>query len=209
MLKRPKGRFCYDDGMFNKTLDKQILALRDILAESEQISRVLAAAEVVNPPNWYLGAGCVTQPVWNKLHDFHIDANIKDCDLVYYDPDTSKEKEEEFAKKIKEEIGTISLEIDVVNEARVHLWYEEEFGLKIPQYQSVEDGVNSWPTTITSIAVAKRQGKFEVYAPFGLNDLFGLILRPNKTMVTKEMYEKKVAKWTKIWPKLKVVDWDN
>lgn len=37
--------------------------------------------------NWYLGAGCIAQTVWNFFHDFEptIGIGIADYDLVYHD----------------------------------------------------------------------------------------------------------------------------
>jgi hypothetical protein len=48
---------------------------------------------------------------------------------------------------------------------------------------------------------------FVVYAPFGLDDLFDLIVRPNKRLVTHEVYENKVTRWAAYWPKLTIVPW--
>jgi hypothetical protein len=47
-----------------------------------------------------------------------------------------------------------------------------------------------------------------VYAPFALNDLFGMIVRANKAQITKNIYEKKTSKWTKIWTELIVIPWE-
>ena len=52
------------------------------------------------------------------------------------------------------------------------------------------------------------KGEFIVYAPYGLNDLFGMIVRPNKVQITKEIYLNKVERWAKIWHKLKIIPWD-
>ena len=45
-----------------------------------------------------------------------------------------------------------------MNETRVHLWYEAHFGYRIDPYASVEDAINTWPTTATSIGV-RRGGR--------------------------------------------------
>lgn len=193
--------------MFNQPLQNQITELEKILSKSKLVNDVLLGAEELNAPNWYLGAGCISQSVWNYLHGYEIEKHIKDCDLVYFDDDISKQSEQKYIQKGKELFKDLSAEVEIVNQARVHLWYEKDFGLKIPPYQSVEEGINSWPTTITCIAVRKAGSQLDVYAPYGLNDLFGMILRPNKQMVTEEMYNKKVQRWTKVWPKLKVIEW--
>ncbi|SFG67433.1 hypothetical protein SAMN05216353_1804 [Halobacillus alkaliphilus] len=34
----------------------------------------------------YIGAGVITQPVWNKLHDFDLTYGIDDADIIYFNP---------------------------------------------------------------------------------------------------------------------------
>ena len=46
-----------------------------------------------------------------------------------------------------------------------------------------------------------------VCAPFGLDDLFGLIVRPNTVLVTEPVYTAKAARWAATWPRLTVVPW--
>jgi uncharacterized protein len=47
-----------------------------------------------------------------------------------------------------------------------------------------------------------------VYAPFGLTDLLNMIVRPNKMQITRELYEAKTERWTRLWPKLQRLPWD-
>jgi hypothetical protein len=47
-----------------------------------------------------------------------------------------------------------------------------------------------------------------VYAPFGLTDLFSMIVRPNKMQITEELYEAKTERWIRLWPKLQRLPWD-
>jgi hypothetical protein len=48
---------------------------------------------------------------------------------------------------------------------------------------------------------------FKIYAPFGLNDLFGMIVRANKAQITEEIYLQKVNKWKSKWPALTIIPW--
>ncbi len=161
-------------------------------------------------PHWYLGAGCIAQTVWNARHGFDLDSHILDYDLVYFDPcDTSYEAEDAYVRRARELFPDLRSPVEVRNQARVHLWHEEHFGYRIQPYRSVEHAINSWPTTATSVGIRlKNEWQFTVYAPYGLNDLLGMIVRPNKTQITREIYLRKVERWTKIWDKLTVVPWD-
>jgi uncharacterized protein len=99
--------------------------------------------------------------------------------------------------------------LDVKNEARVHVWYRQKFGYAIPPYRSSAAAIATFPTTATSIGVRWRNGQLECCAPFGVGDLFGLIVRPNKVQITPVIYEAKVARWRREWPQLAFLRWDD
>ena len=195
--------------VFNSDLRSQIAYLETALIKSATIREVLARVPVLGLPNWYLGAGAVAQTVWNGLHGFPFDTGIEDVDLVYFDPDTSYAAEDVFIQRGKHLLGSLAVEAEIRNEARVHLWYEQKFGQRIKPYKSTEDAINTWPTTATAIGVRRDpSGEFIVYAPYGLNDLLGMIVRPNKGQITRDIYERKARRWHAIWPGLQVVPWD-
>ncbi|EKD23617.1 MAG: hypothetical protein ACD_81C00212G0001 [uncultured bacterium] len=191
------------------TKDK-IDRLEEMLKQNKTLQIILQRADSLHMSNWYLGAGCISQTVWNILHGFDPEQNIKDYDLVYYDAeDITKESELAFMQKAADMFKDIPVVLDIVNEARVHLWVEEEFGYAIDQYSSVEEAISTWPTTITCVGVTRREGMIHVYAAFGLDDVFGMVLRPNKKLITEEVYMNKVKKWTALWPKLTAVGWNE
>jgi hypothetical protein len=191
------------------SLNDQSDKLVDILLKSSVFSRILNSADQLNLPNWYLGAGCISQTVWNYLSKKPLENMISDYDLVYFDKDLSKEKETNFQNQANELYKELGVLIDVVNEARVHLWYEQDYGRKIEPYSNVEDAISSWPSTASCVGVTRRNKNISVYAPFGLHDLFGMIVKANKRQVTPEGYKAKCEKWLKKWGNLKIVDWNN
>ena len=71
------------------------------------------------------------------------------------------------------------------------------------------DAAQTWPTTATSIGVRPAGTSLLVQAPFGLDDLFGLIARPNKRQITRAIYEAKVARWRPLWPGLRYIEWEE
>ncbi len=190
----------------NADLEGQTMYLRDMLGHTEYLWNILSRGREIQLPNWYLGAGCITQTYWNYKHGYPVTKHIRDVDIAYYDPaDLSETSERKHEDRIRSLFSDTSLQFDVKNQARVHLWYEKRFGYTISQYESVEDAINSWPTTATSIGLRFERFEQKIYAPFGLNDLFSMIVRPNKTQITREIYEAKVQRWLHCWPKLKVV----
>ena len=158
-----------------------------------------------------MGAGAVCQTVWNIKHQYKPDDHLKDIDLIYYDAsDISSESELEVRCLTANLFGDLQHPIDVVNQARVHTWYSRQFGFEIPPYQSSQEAIGTWPTTASSIGVRLEQsGEFTVFAPFGLSDIDAMIVRPNKRLINKEIYESKALQWKRNWPKLEIVPWSG
>ena len=187
----------------------QMAYLESVLAKCQILAEILKKAPDLRLPNWYVGAGAIAQTVWNALHGYPFDHGVKDCDLVYFDGDLSVESENLSRQRGRDLFASLPLDVDITNEARVHLWYQETFGKDIPPYRSTEEAITTWPTTATSIGVRYSNGPFHVYAPYGLHDLLGMIVRPNKTLVSREVYEKKAQWWKSEWPMLEVMAWDE
>jgi hypothetical protein len=146
--------------------------------------------------------------VWNLRHGFDAIAGIKDYDLVYFDPvDLSAETENNAADNLARLLADPSVVIDVKNQGRVHLWYTERFGTPTHPYLSSEAAIATWPTTASSVGVRRDDNGFAVYAPFGLSDLIGMVVRPNKTLVSEEVYTRKASAWATRWPRVRVVPW--
>jgi hypothetical protein len=190
-------------------MTKEKLLLK-MLEKNQSILFILAHAQELNLADWYLGAGCISQTIWNIQSGFEPEHAIKDYDLVYYDPvNISYEAEDEIIQKGQELFKDLTIPVEIRNEARVHLWYEKHFGKPIEQYKSVEDAISTWPTTATCVGIRKElDGKVKVFAFFGLDDLFNMIVRPNKKLITEKIYRDKFTGWVKVWPKLKVIPWD-
>ena len=193
----------------DKDISLQIEYLKQILLMNEKIVYILDKLQELNLQNYYIGAGRINQTIWNYLLDLPLDYGIDDVDIVYFDSDVSEEKEKKFEIEIRELFSELNINVDVTNEARVHLWYKDKFGFDIEPYTSIEHAINTWPTTATAIGVRKQKEELIVYAPFGLNDLFSLILRANKSQINEEIYNNKCKKWTKKWNGLKVIPWNE
>lgn len=189
-------------------LYEQSAYLEAALKENDVAQALLAVAQELRLPDWYFGAGGVAQTVWNVLHGFEASAAIKDYDLVYFDAaDLGVETESEIEAEVADRLGGYGVVVDVKNEARVHLWYEQRFGRHLEPYRSTGEAIATWPTTASSVGVRYDGDMFLVCAPFGLADLFAMVARANKTIVTRDVYEEKVARWAAQWPLLTVIPW--
>lgn len=189
-------------------MDNHQAKLLSFVAETPYLQDLLSRSEELGIPNWYFGAGCISQSYWNHYYGEAKENNIKDIDWIYFDSDDLSESGEKAVQvKVQKHFKNLPFEIDVNNQARVHLWYEKMFGYPIQAYTSSEQAIESWPTTVTAVALSSRERKPIVFAPFGLDDFFNFTIRPNKVQITKEIYTKKVNRWLKCWPSLNVIPW--
>ncbi|MBB6733883.1 nucleotidyltransferase family protein [Cohnella sp. CBP 2801] len=187
----------------------QIDALIRIVLTNPLLNTVFRKTPHLNLPEYYIGAGCIAQSVWNHSFGMPIDNGIRDIDWVYYDPDLSYDKECEVIDSVRREFDSLAVRLDIKNQARVHLWYEQHFGYPIEPFSSLEEAIRTWPTTATAIGMRMNPNKeWKVYAPFGLSDLFSLTVRANKVQITEEIYERKINRWKAIWPGLTVIPWE-
>ena len=193
---------------YNTVLQAQLDLLERIVMLNQPLFDILIKAASIGLQDYYIGAGCVAQSVWNYQMGLELTSGISDIDFVYFDNyDLSIEAESLTIAKVESLVNPCLIKLDIKNQARVHLWYKNHFGYDIKPYESLEDAINTWPTTATSIGIRLEDNKLKVYAPFGLNDLFGMIVRANKAQITEEIYARKVEKWSAKWPALTVIPW--
>jgi hypothetical protein len=162
-------------------IDEQIDALREILSRNTVLTDVLARATELNLPDWYLTAGCVFQTVWNVVTGRPATDGILDYDLFYFDgTDLSWEAENNIVRTGSAAFADIPAEVEIRNEARVHLWYEQKFGVACQPYASTEAAIDSFAATTCCIGIrVESGGRWRVYVPHGLSDVFNLVVRPN------------------------------
>ena len=181
----------------NMPFNEQIETLKEILWKNDELVKILKILEESNLKNYYVAAGSINQTIINYYTDRDLNYGNSDYDIVYFDEDTSYNTEYEITKSLMKKFEGIIKEFDIKNQARVHLWYEDKFGYAIAPFTSVEHAISSWGSTITCIGVRLEKERLIVCAPYGLNDVFNLIIRPVKDGVFDETsFNKKVAKWT-------------
>lgn len=169
---------------------------------------LLSALSDETLPNWFLTAGCVCQTVWNAVTGRDPTYGIEDHDVFYFDgSDLSYEAEDRAVNAALARLSASNAAtVQIRNKARVHLWYEDHFGVPCAPLQSVEAGINQFLTLPTAASVRPTgNGSWGVYAPSGLDDVFSLTIRPNVEAGRRRLYEEKCASWLSRWPELTVV----
>ncbi|KAH6689498.1 hypothetical protein F5X68DRAFT_230116 [Plectosphaerella plurivora] len=190
-------------------LHLQLVHLRKVLSTNITLVQVLGRAQSLNLPNWYLAAGSLSQTIWNHASSKPADTGISDYDLVYFDKnDLSYEAEDVHIQKAKPLFADLGVDVEIRNQARVHIWYEKKHGVPCPPHESVEAGIDSWISTSAMIGVRlEEDGHWSVYAPRGLSDFFNMVVKPNPVLGTRVAFEKKAERWKAIWPGLKIEPW--
>ena len=181
--------------------------LRDTMVQNEILVDVLGRARELGLPHWYLTAGCVVQTVWNVLTGREAADGIKDYDLFYHDPaDLSWEAEDRVIRAVARACQDLPVDVEVRNEARVHLWYEAKFGTPCPPFVTVEAAIDAFPAVCSCVGVRlEDDGRWHFHAPHGCDDLFALVVRPNPVLAPRAVYERKAARWKRHWPELTVL----
>ncbi|PKP72611.1 MAG: hypothetical protein CVT84_17835 [Alphaproteobacteria bacterium HGW-Alphaproteobacteria-6] len=151
----------------------------------------------------WLVSGSLFQTVWNAKTGRPSAYGIKDYDIFYFDADTSWEAEDAAIRRCAEVFAGFDAEIELKNQARVHIWYEEKFGTSYPPLRSSCEGIDRFlaPACMVGIAPDGR-----VYAPHGFDDIESMTIRPNRAPnFSAERYAAKAARWQEKWPELTVI----
>jgi uncharacterized protein len=190
-------------------VDVQMAAFERLVLTNPVVVAVVERLERLDLPQCYLAAGALFQTVWNGLSERDPTAGINDYDVNYYDnTDLSWHAEDQVIRKAAAVFADLDATVEVRNEARVHLWYEDKFGVPCPPYPSVHAAIASFPNTSSCFGVrAIGPDRLEVYAPYGFSDLFAMRTRPNPILAPRHVYEAKTARWKAEWPTLQVLPW--
>lgn len=192
-----------------QTIKEQNEKFISIIKQNQNLISILDYIAELNLPNYYIAAGAIFQTIWNYYDNKPLNHNLKDIDIIYYDKSNlSKEDEEKLEQKISEHFQNMGYKFDIHNEARMHLWKKENENKNINQYKNSEDAISKWIATVHAIGITKKNNEIEIYAPYGLSDIFTKTIRPIKHKGnSKELYDNKVAVWKERFENLNIIEW--
>lgn len=180
--------------------------LEEIVREAASLMQVLRRARDLDLPDWLIFSGAVYQRVLNRLTGRGADYGIKDYDLGYFDAtDLSYEAEDAVIRRVAAAFEPPFREIvEVRNQARVHLWFEGKFGEPYTPLSSSAEALTRFVSPLFAVAVRlEADDQLRIMAPFGLEDLFALRLRPNPLRPTGG-FARTVAAAVARWPEIRV-----
>ena len=177
--------------------------LQILIARDPQRLRILQQVRGLDLPDCWVAAGFVRSAVWDHLHQRTPSPLPEDIDVIWFDRSQispARDAELETMLRHRDE----SLQWSVKNQARMHLRNDDA------PYASATEAMRYWPETATAVAVRlDEQDEVEIAAPLGLEDLFGLIVRPaGRFKADKQpIYRERLLgkNWQATWPKLKVL----
>ena len=154
----------------------------------------------------WLVSGAVCQPAWNALTGRPPDYGIRDRDVFYFDADTSWAAEDAVIRRVLAATADLGVAIEVRNQARVHLWYQQKFGTPYAPLRSATAGIERFLATAVQVGIRHDRGRFVLHAPHGIDDILTMTVRPNPTAnFSIDLYQAKAAAWKTRWPELRVL----
>ena len=181
--------------------------LEAIVRAAPGLMHVLMTARELDLPDWLVFSGAVYQPVLNHLTGRAPDYAIKDYDLGYFDAaDTSYEAEDVVICRVAAAFAPpFDTLVEVRNQARVHLWFEDKFGEAYAPLTCSAEALERFVSATFAVGVRlEADDRLTILAPFGLDDLFALRMRPNPRRPTNTGFARAVASLTDRWPELRV-----
>jgi uncharacterized protein len=182
-----------------------------ILRADPDLMTLLERLRDVGLPQWRLVAGCLYQTVWNVLTGRPRGTGIKDYDIAYYDADNlSWEAEDAVIRRVAAGTRGCIGPVEVRNQARVHLWFRERFGFQYPRLASTDEALRYYASIVHAVGVRlEADGRLDIVAPFGLDDMFALQIRPNYALPNGAAHNSKAARAKATWPEVVVMWWQT
>ncbi len=162
----------------------------------------LEAVRSIHLNDGWIGAGFVRNAVWDHLHGYVDSEVVSDIDVIWFNAsETAYETDVNIERKLH--VCLLALDWSVKNQARMHRRNGDQ------PYVSVADAMCNWPETATATAVRiGNNGNLEVLAPFGLDDLFALRLKPTPRFASEKrpIFQQRLAdkQWLERYPMLEI-----
>lgn len=181
--------------------------LEEIVRATPSLMTALRHARDLDLPDWLIVSGAVYQRVWNQLTGRDADYGVKDYDLAYWDADTSYEAEDVFIKRAAALFPPpLNALVEVRNQARVHLWFEDHFGEPYEPLMESAEALSRFVAPAFGVGVRlEKDDRLTIEAPFGLEDLFAMTLRPNPTRPLARGWDKITRSAQERWPEVTII----
>jgi hypothetical protein len=181
--------------------DEQLL---EIIRQNPINRALLEILPTLGIPHSMLTAGALFQTFWSHHSGQPPEWGIKDYDIAYFDDDLSWEAEHRVIAQAHQVFSHLGVNVEIHNQACVHLWYERKFGGPYSPLKKVTDGIDRYLIRSTCLGVDACTGK--LYSTHGLNDLSNNWLKMNELNPRPDLSRAKAASYQARWPWLELVE---
>lgn len=164
----------------NQNIKTQVKIFKTIILRNKKLRKLLEILDKSDLEEYYVTSAC-SKTIYNYYHNYQIDYLINEYEIVYKD----KSIEEEYLRKL---VGGVDIELKIIS---------------INDDSAIEEYINNKNIISESIGVKMEQGMLSVYAPYGLNDVFEMIIRENVLSKSK-VYLEEANILKKKWPQLTI-----
>lgn len=180
-----------------------IRRLTDLARADPEVMAVLCAVRALGLPQAAVGAGFVRAMVWDHLSGFAHRSPVDDIDVLYHDPaDLDPRCEGGYEERLARLLP--GRPWSARNQARMHLRNGDA------PYRDLDDALRHWLETPTCVALSlTADARIVVTAPFGLDDLFDMVIRPTpRGRQRRAAFDDRVAAkgWLARWPLARLQD---
>ena len=182
--------------------------LAAIVRADPGLMQVLTTVRGLDLHDWRVFSGAVYQSVWNAVTGRPAGYGIRDYDLGYFDPDTSWDAEDAVIKCVAAAFEPPLRDmVEVRNQARVQLWFEGKFGEPYEALMCTDEAPSRFVAPAFAVGVRlEPDDRISIAAPFGLEDVFSLTIRPNPRRPLAKGWDKAVANARARWPELTIIE---
>jgi hypothetical protein len=179
----------------NQKLEKELI---EIIQNDIWMIDVLKIVRGLKLNDCWIGAGFVRNKIWDEKHGKDR-TELNDIDVIHFDTfNTTAEYDLFIENQLKK--NNPNLNWSVKNQSRMNI----RNGHK--QYADCNEAISFWPETATSMAIRLSiKNQIEYIAPYGLEDLFNLLVVPTPKF-DLTIYNERIKKkrWKEKWNKLEI-----
>ena len=181
--------------------------LVEIIRADPDLMHVMRTVRGLGLPDWRIFSGAVYQAVWNAVTGRPVGYGRKDYDLGYFDPDTSWDAEDVIIKRVAAAFDEpFRSDVEVRNQARVHIWHPAKFGGSYAALTHTDEALTRFVAPCFAVGVRLEDNdEITVAAPFGLDDVFNLTIRPTPHRPLANDWDRIIEKANARWPELNIV----
>lgn len=180
--------------------------LEAIVRADRDLMTVLEGVRAEGLNDWLIFSGAVYQSVWNHLTGRPAGHGVKDFDVGYFDADYSWDAEDAVIRRVAARFDEpLKSRVEVRNQRRVSEWFPQKFGQDWPPVSATAEALERFVAPAFAVGVRlEADDRLTVAAPFGLDDVFAMVIRPNPTRPIAADWDRVIEKLRARWPELTV-----